>query len=57
MTQSPSALPSKVTTLRKAGSSSRRARTFSICASSSAKSTWLSESARMYTTSFSPVDG
>ena len=57
ITQSPSAVPSKVTTLRTAGSSALRAVSLAICASSSAKTTWHSESLRMYAVSSSFVEG
>ena len=57
MTQSPSAVPSKVTTLCTVGSSDLRAVSLAIWVSSSAKTTWHSESLRMYAVSSSLVVG
>ena len=57
MTQSPSTVPSKVTTFWTCGSSALLSSSFSICSSSSAKTTWLSESLRMYVVSSALVLG
>ena len=57
MTQSPSVLPVKVTTLSRCGSSALRSVSFAICSSSSAKTTRHSESLRMYAVSSALVDG
>ena len=57
MTQSPSVVPSKVTTFITWGSSDRWSLSFWICPSSSANTTWLSESLRMYVVSSTLVVG
>ena len=57
ITQSPSAVPSNVMTLCSEGSSDLRAVSLAIWVSSSAKTTWQSESLRMYAVSSSLVEG
>jgi hypothetical protein len=57
MIQSPSVVPSNVTTLARCGSSALCSLSFAICSSSSAKTTRHSESPRMYAVSSAFVEG